>query len=91
MESFDKILDHTIFKYKDFVFNLKSALVIVIAVLITIALLWMIKKIIFRKKQSMDPAKRGSLISVYQIVKYVVWIITILVILESFGLRNNFV
>jgi len=87
MESFDKILDHEIFKYKDFVFNLKSALVIVIAVLITIALLWMIKKIIFRKKQSMDPAKRGSLISVYQIIRYVVWIITILVILESFGLK----
>jgi small-conductance mechanosensitive channel len=87
MESIDKLLDHTIFKYKEFVFNLKSVLIIVIAVLITLALLWIIKKILFRKKRTMDPARLGSLFSVFQIIKYMVWIITILVILESFGIK----
>lgn len=87
MEPIDKILNHTIFKYKEFDFNLKSVLIIVIAILITLALLWIIKTILFRKKRTMDPARLGSLFSVFQIIKYMVWIITILIILESFGIK----
>lgn len=87
MGSFEELLDHTIFKYKEFVFNLKSLLVIVIAILITLTLLWIIKKILFRKRKAMDASKHGILISVFQIIKYVIWIITILIILESFGLK----
>ncbi|MFV0592158.1 MAG: mechanosensitive ion channel family protein [Draconibacterium sp.] len=87
METIDKIFDHTIFKYKDFVFNLKSVLIIVIVLVVTITLLWIIKKILFRKQESMEPSKQGNLFSVYQIIKYVAWIITTLIILESFGVK----
>ncbi|WP_340112332.1 mechanosensitive ion channel family protein [Maribellus mangrovi] len=40
----------------------------------------------FRKKD-IDFAKRGTLHSVYQIVAYVLWIITILIVLESFNVK----
>lgn len=86
METLHDILNYEIFTYKSFAFTLKSVLVVVIAFLITRIILWSIKKIMFRKKD-MDYAKRGSLNSVYQIIAYMAWIITILIILESFGIR----
>lgn len=87
MEAFEQLLDYQIFKYKEFVFSLKSVLIVLIAVVITYLSLWIIKKILFRKKKALDPSKLGNLISVFQIIKYFVWIITILIILESFGLK----
>ena len=86
MEKLHNILNYEIFTYKSFVFTPKSLLIVIVAFLITRILLWMIKKIMFRKKD-MDFAKRGSLNSVYQIIAYTVWIITILIILESFGIK----
>jgi len=87
MEAFEQLLDYQIFKYKEFVFSVKSVLIVLIAIIITHLFLWIIKKILFRKKKSLDPSKRGNLISVFQIIKYFVWVITILIILESFGLK----
>jgi len=86
MEKLHNILNYEIFTYKDFVFTPKSVLVVIIAFLITRILLWIIKKIMFRKRD-MDFAKRGSLNSVYQIIAYTAWIITTLIVLESFGIK----
>jgi len=86
MEKLHTILNYEIFTYKDFVFTPKSVLVVVLAFLITRILLWILKKIMFRKRD-MEFAKRGSLNSVYQIIAYTAWIITILIVLESFGIK----
>ncbi len=86
MEKLNTILNYEIFTYKDFVFTPKSVLVVVLAFLITRILLWILKKIMFRKRD-MEFAKRGSLNSVYQIIAYTAWIITILIVLESFGIK----
>ncbi len=86
MERFHELLDYVIFTYKNFVFTPKSVLVLIIAFIITRTLLWLIKKIMFRKKD-MDFVKRGNLNSVYQIITYTAWILTILIILESFGIK----
>lgn len=86
MESLKEILNYEIFTYKEFVFTPKSVVVVIVAFLITRILLWLIKKIMFRKRD-MDHAKRGSLHSVYQIIAYIAWIITTLIVLESFGVK----
>jgi len=86
MNSIKDILGFEFFNYKDFSLTIKSVLIIVVAFLITRVLLWIIKKIMFRKKD-IDFAKRGTLHSVYQIVAYMLWIITILIILESFNVK----
>lgn len=86
MKSLHDLLDYVIFTYKNFVFTPKSVLVLIIAFIITRTLLWVIKKIIFRKKD-IDIVKRGNLNSVYQIISYTAWILTILIILESFGIK----
>lgn len=87
MEAFEQLLDYQIFKYKEFIFSVKSVLIVLVAVVITHLSLWILKKILFRNNKSLDPSKRGNLISVFQIIKYFVWVITILIILESFGLK----
>jgi len=86
MNSLKDILDFQIFNYKDLSFTLKSVAIIIVAFVVTRLLLWGIKKIMFRKKD-MDYAKRGTLHSVYQILAYIFWIITILIILDSFGIK----
>mgnify|MGYP000448170821 CR=1 FL=1 len=86
MDSLKDIIDFQLFSYKNLDFTIKSVLIIVLAFAITRLLLWGIKKIMFRKKD-MDYAKRGTLHSVYQILAYILWIITILIILDSFGVK----
>lgn len=86
IDSLKDFLGFEFFTYKDFTFTVKSLIIIVIAFFITRLLLWIIKKIMFRKKD-IDFAKRGTLHSVYQIIAYVLWIITILIVLESFNVK----
>jgi len=86
MDKLKSIFDFVIFSYKEIDFTVKSLFIVIIAFAITRILLWIIKKILFRRKD-IDFNKRGSLNSVYQIIAYVLWIITILVMLESFGLK----
>jgi small-conductance mechanosensitive channel len=86
IEHLKDILGFEFFSYKEFSFTVKSILIVVIAFFITRLLLWIIKKIMFRKKD-IDFAKRGTLHSVYQIIAYVLWIITVLIILESFNVK----
>lgn len=86
MEKLKEILDFQIFTYKDFIFSVKSVLVVIVAFAVTRLLLWGIKKIMFRKSD-MDFAKRGTLHSVYQILAYIFWTITILLVMDSFGVK----
>ncbi len=86
MDKLKSVFDFVIFSYKEIDFTVKSLFIVIIAFAITRILLWIIKKILFRRKD-IDFNKRGSLNSVYQIIAYVLWIITILIMLESFGLK----
>ncbi len=86
MDKLKSVFDFVIFSYKEIDFTVKSLFIVIIAFTITRILLWIIKKILFRRKD-IDFNKRGSLNSVYQIIAYVLWIITILIMLESFGLK----
>ena len=86
MDRIKEFLNFEFFTVKDFTFTVQSLLVILIAFLITRVLLWIIKKVMFRKKD-IDFAKRGTLASVYQIIAYTAWIITILLILDSFHIK----
>lgn len=86
MSSIKDILEYQLFGYKDFSFTLQSVVVLILAFAITRLVLWGIKKIMFRKKD-LDYARRGTLHSVYQIVAYILWIITILIVMESFGVK----
>lgn len=86
MDKLKSALEFVIFSYKDIDFTVKSLFIIIIAIAVTRILLWIIKKILFRKKD-LDFSKRGNLNSVYQIIVYVLWVITISIMLDSFGIK----
>ena len=57
-------------------------------IIFTKLLLWILRKILFRHK-NIKKYEEGNLHSLFQIIKYVVWIITILIILDTLGLKLN--
>ena len=61
---------------------------ILIIIIFTKLLLWILRKILFRHK-NIKKYEEGNLHSLFQIIKYVVWIITILIILDTLGLELN--
>jgi small-conductance mechanosensitive channel len=61
---------------------------ILIIIIFTKLLLWILRKILFRNK-NIKKYEEGNLHSLFQIIKYVVWIITILIILDTLGLELN--
>ena len=63
-------------------------LTILIIIIFTKLLLWILRKILFRHK-NIKKYEEGNLHSLFQIIKYVIWIITILIILDTLGLELN--
>jgi len=88
MNNFNKIINFELFKVVDYSFTIGLLLSTLLIVSITTILLWIIKKILFRKS-NIEKVKEGNLFSLFQIIKYIIWIITILKILEIFGLKLN--
>jgi small-conductance mechanosensitive channel len=60
--------------------------VILIIFLITKLILWLIKKALFRKRRS-NKLDKGSAYALFQIIRYVIWIIAIGFILETVGIN----
>ncbi|MGY8988882.1 MAG: mechanosensitive ion channel family protein [Flavobacteriales bacterium] len=61
---------------------------VLIIIIFTKLLLWILRKILFRHK-NIKKYEEGNLHSLFQIIKYIIWIITILIILDTLGLELN--
>lgn len=88
MESLDKFSEFVIFRIGDFAFTAGKVITVGITLLITILLVWLIKLLMIRKRSSYK-FERGNINALFQIIKYVIWIISILLILETLGLKLN--
>ncbi len=86
MRTFTKFLDYEILHTGNY--RLTTAMIIggIVAVLIIIFLLWIIKKILFHKSKA-KTYNEGNLYSLYQIIKYFIWTIGIIIILEILGFK----
>ena len=65
------------------IFDLSSIIVIVI---ITKLVLWLISKALFNKKK-LHKLDEGSAFALFQIIKYLIWIIAITLMLEALGIK----
>lgn len=86
MEVINNILEFDIINvghYKVRVFTLVLVLLILV---ITKAILWIIKNSLFRKK-SFKQIDEGNTYSLFQIIKYVIWVLSIGLILETIGVK----
>jgi len=88
MEPFRNFIEYEIFSVGEYTFTVSKLLSVLLTVLITVLVIWIIKKALFRKKDQ-SIFERGNIYSLYQIIKYVIWIISILFILETIGVKLN--
>jgi small-conductance mechanosensitive channel len=61
---------------------------VALVILATMGILSVIKKLLFRKKIE-NRYERGNLYALFQIIRYLVWIIAILIILDELGVKLN--
>ena len=88
METIKDFLEFKIFGIGEYSFTTGNVITAVIIVLVTILVLRVIKKTLFRKK-ALTRFDQGNLFSLFQIIKYVIWVISILLIMETLGIKLN--
>ncbi len=85
MEVIKRILEFELFSYEDYSIKVSKLVVIFFIAATTYFILWLIKKALHAKKFSKVDA--GTTYAIYQIIKYIIWIIAIGIILESIGIK----
>jgi small-conductance mechanosensitive channel len=84
IENLKNILDFIIFRIGQHEITINSLLTILIIFIITRLIIWLVKKGLFRKGRLKKLDHRNAY-SLYQITRYVLWIISISVILSTLG------
>ena len=88
MNTLNNIIEIEIFQIGKYSLTVGILTTILIIIIFTKLSLWILRKILFRHK-NIKKYEEGNLHSLFQIIKYVVWIITILIILQTLGLKLN--
>lgn len=88
MDIINKIIDFEVFHIGKYSLSIGILITFLFILILTKILLWIIKRIIFRKK-NLEKFERGNLFSLFQIIKYLAWISAILMSLETFGFKLN--
>lgn len=86
METLKTILEFEIFSLSNYTIRVSDLVTILIIIVITRLSLWLIKKALFRKYKfrKTDP---GTTYALYQIIKYVIWVMAIGLLLETIGVK----
>ena len=86
MEIFNNFLEFEIFRIGEYTLKVYILLTIVIILLVTKLILWLIKKALFGKHK-FKKLEAGNSYALFQIIKYVFWIIAIALILDATGVK----
>ncbi len=86
MEVVDKILEFVIFRIGNHELRVYTLLVVLLIFLVTRLTLWLILKGILSRRKS-KKLNRSNSYSLYKIIKYILWVISISLILETVGIR----
>lgn len=86
METLNEILDYEIFTLGEYTLKVSRLIAILLILVFTRIILWLIKKAIFRKYK-FSKLDTGSTFAIYQIIKYVVWVVAIGLLLETLGVK----
>ena len=88
MDTINSIIEFEFLKIGKYSLTMGSLLVVLFTIIFTNIILWIVRKIIFRNKK-LKRFEDGNLHSLYQIIKYLIWILAILLILDTVGLKLN--
>lgn len=86
IEDIRKFLEFDIIGFGDYQIRMFTLVMILVIIFITRLILWVIKKIL-KRRQQFSKADPGSTYALYQIIKYIIWVIAIAVIIESMGIK----
>ncbi|MEN8185872.1 MAG: mechanosensitive ion channel domain-containing protein [Bacteroidota bacterium] len=86
MEKLSNFLEFEIFHVGNYIINVHTILNAVIILIATKFIIWLIKKAMFGKKK-LDLFDQKNLSGLFQIIKYVIWIISISLILDTIGVK----
>ena len=86
MEFLNKFLEFELFSIGKYSLKVSILFWILIIILVTKIILWLVKKSLFRNK-SLKEFNAGNTYSLFQIIKYLVWVVTIGFILETLGVK----
>lgn len=86
METLNKFFEFEILSIGSYKLRVFALFAVLLTFLITKLILWLIKKAIFRK-QVQKQIDIGNTYAIYQIIKYVIWIVAISLLLEAIGVK----
>ncbi|MBU2906427.1 MULTISPECIES: mechanosensitive ion channel domain-containing protein [Arenibacter] len=86
MDTLSKLLDFNLISIGDYKIKVYSLVIILLILLITKVIVQLIKKALFRRYKGVH-FDTGNTYALYQIIKYVIWVIAIGFILESIGVK----
>ena len=85
METIRHFLGLVLFRFPEHEIKVSTLLIVLIIFLATKFLIWIIRKAIFRK-QTVDRIEKSNAYSLFQIIKYILWIISILFMLQTLNI-----
>ena len=86
MSTFKEFLEFQLLSVGEYSIKTYDILVALLIVGVTRVILWGIKKALFRQQKS-KKLDEGNTYAIYQIIKYVVWIIAIVLMLDTIGIK----
>jgi len=86
MLALQEILDYVIFTIGDYSLRVSMIVKILLIIVITKILLWIIKKMLFRRSD-VNEHERGNIQAIYQIIRYFIWLFAIGLVLETMGIK----
>ena len=86
METLKKILEFEIFSLSNYSIRVSDLVTILMIIVITKLSLWLIKKALYRKYK-FRKTDSGTTYALYQIIKYVIWVMAIGLMLETIGVK----
>ena len=86
METLNEILDYEIFSLGDYALKVSKLIAVLLIIVVTKIVLWVIKKAVFRKYK-FSKLDTGSTFAIFQIIKYVIWVMAFGFLLETIGIK----
>lgn len=86
MEAINNFLDFQLLRVGEYQLKVYSVIILLIIFILTKLSLWLIKKVLFRTTK-LNQLNTGNSYALFQIVKYVIWIIASAFFLETVGVR----
>ena len=86
METLRKFFEFELISVGENKIRVYTLVTILIIFLITKLILWLIKKALYRKRK-IKKLDKGSAYAIFQIIRYVIWVIAVGIILETIGVK----